>query len=80
MVRNCLNRNTCQNIVNYFEVMKHRIRTRNNGLLVKIPKVRLSSTQNSFYYAGSILYNKLPLHMREATNEEFLKMISNYSF
>ena len=44
-----------QDIMNSFKILKHEKSTRNNGLLVQIPKGHLNSMKNGFFYAGAML-------------------------
>ena len=49
-VRKCLDGSLCSNFRNYFEVNKHHIGTRNNGLSLRLPKVKLSVAKQSFCF------------------------------
>ena len=50
--------------VDYFQRISHNIGTRNNGILLKVPKCKLESTKKAFFYNGAILFNKLPIEVR----------------
>jgi hypothetical protein len=65
LVKQCMDRNVCSNFHNYFERLQHVKNTRNNGISVRIPKIRLESTKLAFYYNGAIEFNKLPKDIRE---------------
>ena len=39
---------------NYFDVISHRIPTRNNKYLLRVPKIKLQSTRKAFYFDGAI--------------------------
>lgn len=65
LVKQCMDRNVCSNFYNYFEWLQHVKNTRNNGISVRIPKIRLESTKLAFYYNGAIEFNKLPKDIRE---------------
>ena len=64
LVRKCLEKELCSNFDNYFSLNKHRQNTRNNNILVKLPKVKLEFAKNSFYFMGAKLYNSLPSENR----------------
>ena len=49
---------------NYFERLVHSKATRNNGISVKLPKVRLEFGKKSFYYQGAKTFNNLPAELR----------------
>jgi hypothetical protein len=65
-VRKCLDGSTCSNYNNYFQILSNR--TRNNGILLKLPRLRLEYARGSFYYAGAVLYNELPCAIRTTQN------------
>ena len=65
LVKQCMDRNVCNNYQNYFERVQHVENTRNNGISVRIPKIHLESTKHAFYYNGAIEFNKLPKDIRE---------------
>ena len=45
-VYKCLSGDTCEFFQDYFEIMRNN--TRNNGQLIRIPKIRLESTKKPF--------------------------------
>ena len=67
-VRNCIDGNTCSNFKEYFEKLNYKQLTRNNGYLLKLPKIRLEYARGSFYYMGAKLYNDLPLEIHKIDN------------
>ena len=70
LVHHCIKRNTCSNFSNYFELTSHGKLTRNNGYIVKLPKLKLEYARGSFYYMGDKLYNELPREIRSTDNFE----------
>ncbi len=60
LVKQCIDKNVCSNFDNYFDRLQHVKNTRNNGISVRIPKIRLESTKHAFYYNGANEFNKLP--------------------
>lgn len=63
-VFDCLLNNVCTPFKNYFERLIHSKATRNNGISVKLPKVRLEFGKKSFYYQGAKTFNNLPAELR----------------
>ena len=52
----------------YFERVSHNKETRNNNIILKVPKIKLESTKRAFFYNGIVVYNTLPLGLRTETN------------
>jgi hypothetical protein len=69
LVNKCLNEDVCSNFHNYFHLNTHSKNTRNNNILVKVPKVKLEFARNGFFFMGAKLYNALPKHVRESKND-----------
>ena len=69
-VRKCLDGSTCSNFNGYFQVVNHHKNTRNNGLLLKVPRLKLEYARGPFYQTGSTLYNELPHDIR--SNQNFI--------
>ena len=40
--------------------------TCNNKMSIRLPKVRLESAKNGFYFLGGKIYNELPVDIRKA--------------
>ena len=57
-----------------FQVVNHHKNTRNNGVLLKVPRLKLEYARGSFYHTGSTLYNELPRDIR--SNQNFIKFKS----
>ena len=77
-VHRCINQNSvCKNFENYFQTNDTSIKTRNNGIMVRLPKVRLESTRDSFYFKGPLLFNKLPREIRLEKGSNKLKKLLN---
>ena len=69
----------CTNFDNYFEINTHRVNTRNNKYLLKLPKVKLEFAKQSFYYSGAKIYNDLPIEIRrEGDYDVFRKLLKDY--
>ena len=72
----CINGDSCDNFNDYFEIMNNK--TRNNGILIRLPKIRLESSKKSFFYYGAKCFNDLPAQDRGAPNsQEFLNYFEN---
>ena len=78
-VFDCLQNNVCSPFKNYFERMLHSKATRNNGLSVKLPKVRLEFGKKSFYYQGAKTFNNLPVDLRSTDSRlKFKNKLRDY--
>ena len=53
---------------NYSERISHNKETRNNYIMLRVPKITLESTKRAFFYNGVVAYNALPLELRTETN------------
>ena len=45
---------------NYFEMACHVKETRNNNISIRLPRIKLELTKQSFYFGGAKLFNTLP--------------------
>jgi hypothetical protein len=61
----CIHGITNSHFQNYFEVQKSQIHTRNNGHMIRLPKVKLEAARSSFYFQGAAAFNKLPKEIRK---------------
>ena len=52
----------------YFKLNEHAVRTRNQGILLRIPKIKLKLGKKAFFFTGSKLYNTLSVDIRSTTN------------
>jgi hypothetical protein len=64
IVKKCLVNDICSNFCGYFQVNNHDKGTRNNAILVKLPKVKLEFNRQVFRFAGAKIYNELPIEVR----------------
>ena len=64
-VRKCLDENTIEHFQTYFELLQHRIGTRNKNVSLKLPKVRTEYGKRSAKFIGAKVYNSLPLEMKK---------------
>ena len=81
LVRKCMNNIVCSNFDNYFVINEHSKKTRNSGYLLKVPKMKLELGKSTFKYAGTKLYNDLPLEIRKIEAfTTFKKEIKRFSF
>ena len=72
-VHGCLQNNICSPFKNYFEILTHSKTTRNSGISVKLPKVRLEFGRKSFFYQGAKIYNTLPTEQRSLKSRILFK-------
>ena len=76
-VHKCLKGDVCANFKGYFKPLLSNINTRNNGLLVRLPKMKLEVARRSFYFQGGKCYNELPLELRNTDNINSFKNLLN---
>ena len=67
-VFDCFQNNVCTTFKTHLERSPYSKNTRNNGLSVKVPKVRLEFGKNSFHYQGAKIFNELPIEFRSITS------------
>ena len=78
-VRECLDNKVCSNFQGYFQTNNHCKGTRNNSILVKLPKVKLEYARKSFKFSAAKIYNELPKHIRVVGDyENFKKLLSEH--
>jgi hypothetical protein len=73
IVWNALNGMLCSNFNTYFAINTHGKLTRNGNFLIKLPRIKLEFSRNSFYYYGAHLYNSLPLEIRKEVSISIFK-------
>ena len=80
MVKKCLNKEFTSDISdNYFEMIDHSMNTRNNKHCIRLPPVKLEVARRGFYFAGSTLYNSLPIDIRKIDSVNiFKKKVSEF--
>ena len=61
----CINNMTSDSFKSYLSLNCHEKTTRNNGKLIRVPKIRLEAARKSFYFQGASKYNKLPVYIRD---------------
>ena len=52
----------------YFERNCPNIETRNNNIILRVPKIKLENTKRAFSYNGVVAHNSLPLELRTEDN------------
>lgn len=62
-VHRCLSGDVCMNFKNYFELCSGR-NTRNQGILLRLPKAKLETARKAFYFQGALIFNNLPIEIR----------------
>ena len=81
LVRKCINEKLPPPMNMYFEIVSHTKCTRNNGILIMLPKVRTKAAQNGFFYQGGLIYNSLPKEIRaEQIENKFLQNLHKFVF
>ena len=64
----------------YFQIMEHNINTRNNGALLRLPKIRTVAAKKGFYFNGAKSFNDLPLKVRNTDSVKEFKVLLNSHF
>ena len=81
IVYKCLNGQICTPLKNYFILNKHSASTRNQGLFLILPKVRLEFMKRSFFYSGARMFHELPKETRETSEtKDFKKFLFFWCF
>ena len=79
-VHRCLSGDVCTRFKNYFEICS-RYNTRNRGVLLRVPKVKLETAGKGFHFQGALVINKLPIEIRREKNFLcFCKLLKNLWF
>ena len=68
----------CPSFENYFTLLEHARTTRNNGKLMRIPKVRLEFARSGFFFMGARIFNSLPMAVRETFESNFRNNVSEF--
>lgn len=55
---------------NYFKWFEHKNKTRNNSKRIKLSPVTLELTKQGFYFSGGVLYNSLPIEIRDTDDDK----------
>ena len=70
-VRKFPDNETCEQFENYYELLQHRLGTRLNNALLRLPKVRTEYGKRSVLFTGAKVYNELPIETRKIN--DFMK-------
>ena len=63
----------------YFEVLDHKVETRNDLCLLKLPKIRNEYAGKSLHLMVAKIYNELPSEIRKAeTFNGFVKLLKKH--
>ena len=65
LVKSCLCKESNEKFNNYFKLIEHKYETRNNSKSIKLPHVKLELAKQGFYFSGGVLYNSLPIEIRD---------------
>ena len=76
VVRECLEKSVCSTFDNYFTIINHEKKTRNNECLLRLPKIRTEYARKSFIFMGVKVYNEFPIEIsRTEDYEVFIKLL-----
>ena len=77
-VEKCLSVGVCSSFRNYFQKLEHKVSTRNNGKLLKIPKVKLEFARSGFFFMGARIFNSLPMEVRASLADDFRNKVKTH--
>ena len=81
LLRKCLDQHICNNFFNYFTINQTVKVTRNNSTFLTLPKVKLNTARDGFFFMGAKIYNSLPLDIRNEENfSTFKEKFRNHNF
>ena len=84
LVRKCIDKDICDTFQGYFQINDHKMQTRNNQCLVKLPKIKTEYARKSFRFMGAKIYNELPVDIRKTESfnayEQHLKHHFTWTF
>ena len=66
LVKSCLSKESNEEFNNNFKLFEHKYKTRNNSKSIKLPPVKLELAKQGFYFSRGVLYNSLPIGIRDA--------------
>ena len=65
LVKRCLCKQSNKELGNYFKLFEHKYKTRNNPKSIKLPPAKLELPEQVFYFSRGVLYNILPIELRD---------------
>ena len=68
----------CTPFKNYFTLNKNSAGTRNQGLLLVLPKVRLEFMKRLFVYFHARMFHELPKETREVSETKGFKKVLSF--
>ena len=75
----CIDGKLCENFAEYFSLLSHEKRTRNNSISLNLPSVRTQFSKRSVYFSVAKLYNDLPVQIRQLDSfEKFRNSINTF--
>ena len=77
-VKTCISVGVCSSFRNYFQKLEHKVSTRNNGKLLKIPKVKLEFARSGFFFMGARIFNSLPMEVRASLADDFRNKVKTH--
>ena len=81
LIKKCLDRSICPNFYNHFRLNLYSTKTRNQGSLLVVPKIRLESTKSSFFFMGVRVFNSLPIEIRRIGSlTDFRNKLKSFSW
>ena len=79
LVKSCLCKELNEEFNNYFKLFEHKYNSRNNSKSLKLPPVKLKLAKQGFYFFGGVLYNSLPIEIRDTDSyEKFKELVKTH--
>ena len=77
-VEKCLSVGMCSSFRNYFQKLEHKVSTRNNGKLLKIPKVKLEFARSGFFFMGARIFYSSPMEDCASLADDFRNKVKTH--
>ena len=80
LVKSCLCKESNEEFNNYFKLFEYKYKARNNSKSIKLPPTKLELAKQRFYFSGEVLYNSLPIEIRDTDGYGKLKELVKTHF
>ena len=68
----------CSSFRNYFQKLEHKVSTRSNGKVLKIPKVKCGFARPGFFFMGTRVFNSLPMEVCASLANDFRNKVKTH--
>ena len=80
LVKSCFHKEPNEGFNNYFKLIEHRHKTRNNSRSINLPLVKSELAKQGFYFSRGVLYNSLPIEIRDTDGYRMFKELVKVHF